>query len=1235
MNDSVLGRTTAWPPGDGEMATCIRAHDWAATSLGPIGDWPQSLRTAVDMMLAMPGPASIVWGPEHVRLYNDAYVAIAWDRHPALLGRPAAESWPEGHAGILAPVMEAACTGRATRIADLSVHLQGAKDRLENQAFDTTWSPIRDEAGAVGGALEILVEVTDRHRAEASLRENETRHRLLIESWAQAVWETDAKGLVIADSPSWRAYTGQSLEEWLGYGWLDAIHPDDRAYAERQWREAIAAHGRINAEFRLRAPDGGWRWTNVRAAPVLDAGGRIEKWAGMNIDIDARKRAELALHESEQTRDLALAAAEVGTWDYDLITDVCRFHAYGQDLHSLPSARPGHCPGSDASVVHPHDTDPMTDALQHASDPAGDGRYDISYRIARDDGSYRWLRAWGKAEFKGDGTARRAVRLVGASRDVTAEKKAEDALRQSEERQAFLLKLSDILQRLTAPNDIKTAAMHMLGTHLGVSRAQYHEVDSSGAFYSADGIGYANDLPLLDLKYRIDQFGSFVAEDFEAGRPFRSDDLGIDPRPTAEEREAYGFYQIRAGAGIPLLRGGDLVAILAVHDMHPHPWTDLEMDLIRETAERVWVAVEKVRTELALRGREEQQAFLLRFTDALRVEPDQDAVVERAIRMLAEKLALDRCYVTAMYADEDRVEVTHEFRRPDLAPMPSRLHFSDFPEAGKQSLDRTLIFDDTANDPELTDTDKRSLAAMGFGALLSRPLHRGAGNPIWALGAVSSCPRHWTPSEIALIEEVAERTWALAERARAEAALSASEEKYRSLFDSIDAGFAIVEMIHDEHDEIVDMIFRQVNAAYERQGGIYDVVGRSIFEILPGVEDFWLDYYKQVAKTGQPVRVEDYQQDLSRWFDVYFSRVDKAGRFVAIVFSDISERKRAEEALRESEERYRAIVETARDYAIFTTDPEGLITAWPPGAQEVFGWRAEEAVGLPAGETFTPEDRETGEPEKELTQAREEGQAPNVRWHVRKDGCRVFINGVTRPMKDASGTLTGFLKVGQDVTKQFEMQERMRVLVAELQHRTRNLIAVVRSVADRTVASADSLDDFRGNYRARLGALARVNGLLSRLNEHDRITFDELIRTELSGHGVVLENGRDAQVTLDGPSGIRLRSSTVQTFALALHELTTNAVKYGALSSPDGHLTVAWRLIVDGEARLRVEWREEGVRMGDGNGAPARVGYGRELIEQALPFQLRAETSYELGADGVRCTITLPISTQPGEPEHE
>lgn len=291
---------TDWPYRGSEMARLIRTLEWASTPLGPIECWPQSLRTVVDLVLAMPSPATILWGPQHVQIYNDAYIPIARDRHPALLGRPVAEGWPDAYDTVIAPLVDHAQAGRATRLTDFMVPLEGRDGRLEERVFDTDWSPVRDEIGGIAGSLQTLFEVTDRFKAQAAIRESEARHRLLIGSWAQAVWETDAAGVVTTDSPSWRTYTGQTLEAWLGYGWLDAIHPDDRASAERHWCEAIAAHGLVDAEFRLRAPDGGWRWTNIRAAPVPRADGTIEKWVGLNIDVEARKGAEAALRESEE-----------------------------------------------------------------------------------------------------------------------------------------------------------------------------------------------------------------------------------------------------------------------------------------------------------------------------------------------------------------------------------------------------------------------------------------------------------------------------------------------------------------------------------------------------------------------------------------------------------------------------------------------------------------------------------------------------------------------------------------------------------------------------------------------------------------------------------------------------------------------------------------------------------------------------------------------------------------------
>jgi PAS domain S-box-containing protein len=326
--------------------------------------------------------------------------------------------------------------------------------------------------------------------------------------------------------------------------------------------------------------------------------------------------------------------------------------------------------------------------------------------------------------------------------------------------------------------------------------------------------------------------------------------------------------------------------------------------------------------------------------------------------------------------------------------------------------------------------------------------------------------------------------------------------------------------------------------------------------------------------------------------------------------------------LRSAQQRFRLTVETATDYAIFITDAEDRITDWLPGAAAVFGWSAEEALGQPADILYTVEDRAEGVPEWEVETAFREGSAPNVRWHVRKDGSRVFIEGSRHALHGIQGTAAGFLKIGQDVTERRQAQELREVLVAELQHRTRNLIAVVRSIARQTMNHTGPTEAFRETFDDRLEALSRVQGLLSR-SEHEPITLRALLELELDALAAV-ESG---QVTVEGPS-VRIRSSVVQTLALAIHELATNARKYGALSEGGGRLSITWHLR-NGDAgrRVHVEWHEEGLVPSDAVTASSRPegGYGRMLIEQALPYALGAETTYELGPTELRCTIDLPL----------
>jgi two-component sensor histidine kinase len=211
------------------------------------------------------------------------------------------------------------------------------------------------------------------------------------------------------------------------------------------------------------------------------------------------------------------------------------------------------------------------------------------------------------------------------------------------------------------------------------------------------------------------------------------------------------------------------------------------------------------------------------------------------------------------------------------------------------------------------------------------------------------------------------------------------------------------------------------------------------------------------------------------------------------------------------------------------------------------------------------------------------------------------------------------------VTSEKETSDRMQILLAELDHRTRNLIVVIGSIVKRTLAASDSLQDFKNTFDPRLTALGHVNALLLRPGQGGRVTFDALLKTVFRGHGLEGDLKNSPQIRLSGEKDIQLKSSHVQTLGLALHELLTNAMKYGALADEAGKLNISWILSVGYDLRLDIEWLESRVPIAS-NATLHTRGYGRELIEEALPYQLKAVTSYDLRPERLRCTISLSVA---------
>lgn len=225
-----------------------------------------------------------------------------------------------------------------------------------------------------------------------------------------------------------------------------------------------------------------------------------------------------------------------------------------------------------------------------------------------------------------------------------------------------------------------------------------------------------------------------------------------------------------------------------------------------------------------------------------------------------------------------------------------------------------------------------------------------------------------------------------------------------------------------------------------------------------------------------------------------------------------------------------------------------------------------------------------------------------------------------------SDTPVSFYGVAIDITQRKRNERAKEVLISELQHRTPNIIAVVRSISNKPRSASASLEDYAVEFNDRLAALARIQGLLSRGDDAD-ITIRELVEMELDAVGA---NPDGKRFVIGGPRAT-LPHKSVHVLALALHELATNALKHGALCGPRGRLEIRWevRCQADKNRRLRLDWLEREVQI-DRKADAARGGYGRKLLEQAVPYQLDATTQFNLHNDGVHCWIDMPLNAHPG-----
>jgi PAS domain S-box-containing protein len=337
---------------------------------------------------------------------------------------------------------------------------------------------------------------------------------------------------------------------------------------------------------------------------------------------------------------------------------------------------------------------------------------------------------------------------------------------------------------------------------------------------------------------------------------------------------------------------------------------------------------------------------------------------------------------------------------------------------------------------------------------------------------------------------------------------------------------------------------------------------------------------------------------------------DASGGLIGAVnmLVDVSDRKRAGEYAQQL-----AAIVTSSDDAILSKDLNGVITSWNDGAQRLFGYTAEEIVGKPVT-VLIPQERQNEEPGI-LARIRSGERIDHYETiRQRKDGSLIDISLTVSPIRNAEGEIVGASKIARDISERRRAQETQTLLLNEMKHRVRNTLATVQAIATQTLRGMATAD--RDAFLARLRALAGAHDLLS-LERWNSAPLSDVVAGALNA----FRGSYGERLAVSGPDDVWLDANKSMLIAMTLHELATNAIKYGALSNQSGRVQVAWERIPGERQQLMFVWQETG---GPPVTAPQRKGFGSVLIERALNREI-GSARYDFDTKGVTCTLEINL----------
>lgn len=891
------------------------------------------------------------------------------------------------------------------------LRLEGEKAGLYDPAFGTAMRTIGEIV-----AFMLLLWWTARavHRQEAvsnqiqaEVIENRVELLRLADAMPQVVWIGDSAGRVHYYNRRAEDFGGiEQLGESL-FDWQPGIHPDDLDATREAWAIAAADATTYTQEHRILMADGSYRWHLSRAVPVFDADGQTQRWYGTATDIHDLKLAQESSQRAKERLRLAVEASKLGVWEGNPEKGEVFWDARTREMFGLGPDEPVVADDHVWPLIPAEEHAIMRIARQRAFDPNGPGIYDVEHRVNLPDGTVRWIHNVGRVVFEGEGKDRKAVLLRGTSADVTERK-------QEETRVALLARLGDLIRTSGEQQELLYNVAKAVGETFNAKRCLFNEIDLEHGVETVHRDYFAG-LPSVAGVHDINEYSPVTSGEMVRGRTIVNLDSKLDPRTASLYEEVYEPAGERSYVAVPLLRGGIWVASLWISDDKPRIWTDAEVRTLESIGERTWLAVERLRNEVAQR---ELNARFLLAQKAGRIGV-WDWNTKTQQMFWSETM-------WEIYGREPTPTVDPELWRDYLHPNDRERLLSNFETFVKSSDDRYT------DDFRIARPDG-SIRWVQVDAEMIRDEN---GAPVTVNGVNVD----------------------ITDRKEIEEKLRTNETRLRLITNAVPVLISYVDAeqrytyVNSRYSEWFNKPVDQIQGKTVRQ-----LVGPAAYKLVkPRLEQ---------ALAGEEVTYEETLNfgAAGRRF-VSVSYVPDKGLngetlgFYGLVH-DLTEVKRSQELLRSSEERLGMMVDAATDYAILTTDLEGLIRTWNTGAEMIFGYKADEIVGHSVEKLYSNDDVARGDVLTEMREARQNDRTSGERWMVRHDGSRFYASGSMMSLY-VDTALDGYAKIVSDLTEKQRYAETLALANDELESRVasrteelaRSNEALMREIQEKELA---------------------------------------------------------------------------------------------------------------------------------------------------------------------------------------